>query len=95
MLPASFCSFVEDINQRLTLEAEGNTSNRATVLRLESQVQELSRQLQRTSEELEDTSKQLGKEQARNRSIDKHGQVSKSCYEVILIFKKFLKGELG
>ncbi|XP_022085634.1 coiled-coil domain-containing protein 157-like isoform X2 [Acanthaster planci] len=75
---------LEEINQRLTQEAEGNTSNRATVLRLESQVQELSRQLQTTSEELQSTSKQLGKEQARNRSIDKHGQSMQNKHDALV-----------
>ncbi|XP_038053836.1 coiled-coil domain-containing protein 157-like [Patiria miniata] len=74
---------LEDINNRLTLEAEGNTSNRATVLRLESQLEELSRQLQITSEELQGTSKQLGKEQARNRSIDKHGQSMQNKHDAL------------
>ena len=65
----------EDINARLTREAEGNTSNMATITRLESHVQELSYQLKSTSEELHETSKQRGKEQTRNRSVDKHAQV--------------------
>ena len=68
-------SCAEDINARLTQEAEGNTANRAGLVRLESQVQELSRQLRDTSEQLQATSKELGKEQARNRSVQKHGQV--------------------
>ena len=76
--------FSEDINSRLTLEAEGNTSNRVAVLKLESQVEELTKQLQSTSEQLRDTSKQLGKEQARNRSVDKHGQVRSAKMGLVL-----------
>ncbi|XP_033627970.1 coiled-coil domain-containing protein 157-like [Asterias rubens] len=74
---------LEDIKSRLTLEAEGNTSNMATIARLESRVQQLSNQLQSTSEELQETSKQLGKEQARNRSIDKHGQSMQGKHDAL------------
>ncbi len=60
----------------MTKELDDNVSNKAAVVRLESQIEQLNGQLEDTSIQLESYSKQLGKEQARNRSVDKHTKVS-------------------
>ncbi|KAJ8042606.1 hypothetical protein HOLleu_09398 [Holothuria leucospilota] len=60
-----------------------NTSKKNTIVRLESDVKQMSEQLKSTHDELEDVNRKLGKEQAKNRSLEKQGQAMQVKHDVV------------
>ncbi|XP_030847511.1 coiled-coil domain-containing protein 157 isoform X2 [Strongylocentrotus purpuratus] len=75
---------LEGVREELNQTLDANTTNQASVNRLESHVTQLSRQLNETQGQLTESSRQLGKEQAKNRSIDKHGQALQSKHDALV-----------
>lgn len=68
-------SLLDVIKKQLQKSVAENTTMSNQIVRLESDVMEMTEQLKNNHSELEDVNRKLGKEQAKNRSMEKQGQV--------------------
>ncbi|PIK45654.1 putative coiled-coil domain-containing protein [Apostichopus japonicus] len=80
------CDALKDldvIKKQLQKSVAENTTMSNQIVRLESDVMEMTEQLKNNHSELEDVNRKLGKEQAKNRSMEKQGQAMQIKHDIL------------